>query len=259
MPRISYACPRDRSFQTHPYSWPSNRSCGQASNPPLRDHHTPNHPVTHPLYTSDTTPGETSNEWTPEPTPFTCGLQEDAAPPAGPYWYGSLSRSSIAIANNTGFADLFASFVPPSPYPTATYMANFPSPAMHDIPDEYWETMTPHYPSCTADTSLVGSVNRMRCQWDTCEVILDDISHGGLRRHFRDHHHAPRGERMRCKWGSCCRSEEMLFENIPKHIAECHLKSMAQRCPWCYGTFARKDSLKRHQNAGCPAVGQQPQ
>ncbi|RPD65603.1 hypothetical protein L227DRAFT_216263 [Lentinus tigrinus ALCF2SS1-6] len=125
---------------------------------------------------------------------------------------------------------------------------------MDSFPNEHWETTSPHY----SYTGFVDSVNKKRCEWEGCEVILDDISHGGLRRHFRDYHHAPRGDRLRCKWGNCCRSEEMLFENIPKHIAECHVKSMTQRCMYCNGTFARKDTLKRHQTAGCPALGQQP-
>ena len=93
-----------------------------------------------------------------------------------------------------------------------------------------------------------------RCEWEGCDITLDDLSHPGIRRHFRAYHPVSRGQMVRCTWGGPCRSEPMLFENIPKHIAECHLKSMAQECPDCHNIFARKDTLKRHQNAGCSAV-----
>ncbi len=186
--------------------------------------------------------------------------QADDSPTSSPHYDNLyLFLETSPAMNGAGPSDAFAPFDPTSPYPATRYIADLASPTMDDLSNEYWGTTTPQYSSYATDTNPVDSVNKMRCQWDSCEVILDDVSHSGLRRHFRDFHHAPRGERMRCRWGSCCRSEEMLFENIPKHIAECHVKSMAQRCPWCNGNFARKDTLKRHQNAGCPAVGQQPQ
>ncbi|KAI0746861.1 hypothetical protein C8Q80DRAFT_802445 [Daedaleopsis nitida] len=94
-----------------------------------------------------------------------------------------------------------------------------------------------------------------RCQWGNCDVVLDDQSHSGLRRHFREFHNNPRGTQTRCIWGQGCRSETMLFENIPKHIAECHLKTMKEHCPGCGNSFARKDTLKRHlSSGGCPAA-----
>ena len=160
--------------------------------------------------------------------------------------------------NCQGPFDLFTHTDPPL-HLTTSYMANFSSPSMNYFPNEYWgNTSGSSYPLYVVDNSVVDNSTKARCMWDNCDVILDDISHAGVRRHFRDYHHAPRGERLCCKWGGCCRSEEMLFENIPKHIAECHVKSMAQRCPHCNGSFARKDTLKRHLNAGCPAVqGQQ--
>ncbi|PIL27585.1 transcription factor [Ganoderma sinense ZZ0214-1] len=99
-----------------------------------------------------------------------------------------------------------------------------------------------------------GTDQRMRCQWQNCPIDLDDVSHAGIRRHFRDYHSQARGSTVRCEWGGTCRSEEMLYDNIAKHIAECHLKSMRTRCESCGNTFARNDTLKRHLNAGCPAL-----
>lgn len=120
---------------------------------------------------------------------------------------------------------------------------------------------TPPIPSHLANIPTAGAPvpgTPVRCQWDGCTIELDDISHGGLRRHFRDRHFRPRGTLTRCVWGQNCRSEQMLFENIPKHIAECHLKSMKQVCPGCHGIFARKDTLKRHITSGCPSGYQGP-
>lgn len=118
-----------------------------------------------------------------------------------------------------------------------------------------WDQTHPDAPPLTPATplGLSGPVGSAPCQWAGCTVQLDDLSHPGIRRHFRTHHPVSRGQTVHCTWGGPCRSEPMLFENIPKHIAECHLKSMAQQCPTCGNTFARKDTLKRHQTAGCPA------
>lgn len=105
--------------------------------------------------------------------------------------------------------------------------------------------------------STPGASGRTRCQWKDCTIELDDLSHSGIRRHFRDYHNMPRGSMIRCEWGSNCRSEEMLYDNIAKHIAECHLKSMRTACKSCGNSFARNDTLKRHLNAGCPALQRQ--
>ena len=44
----------------------------------------------------------------------------------------------------------------------------------------------------------------------------------------------------------------MQWENLGKHIAECHIKSMKRVCAVCGGCFARSDTLKRHsQSGGC--------
>ncbi|KAH9941317.1 uncharacterized protein BXZ73DRAFT_18755, partial [Epithele typhae] len=88
-----------------------------------------------------------------------------------------------------------------------------------------------------------------------CNVALDDLSHPGVRRHFRTHHAdaGARGTQSECRWGPC-RAEKMLFENIPKHIAECHLKSMKEHCEHCGNAFARRDTLRRHMNTGCPVL-----
>ena len=110
------------------------------------------------------------------------------------------------------------------------------------------------YPDPYRSSAPRQGTTSARCQWEGCTVILDDLSHPGIRRHFRDFHRVTRGQQVRCAWGGNCRSEAMLYENIPKHIAECHLKSMAQPCPNCHNVFARKDKLKRHLTAGCPAA-----
>ncbi|TBU28518.1 hypothetical protein BD311DRAFT_865456 [Dichomitus squalens] len=105
------------------------------------------------------------------------------------------------------------------------------------------------------DSHTLGPVGI--CEWRGCNVQLDDLSHAGIRRHFRAYHAQPRGSTLRCQWGVNCRSEEMLFDNIAKHIAECHLKSMKRECSTCGNSFARNDTLKRHLNAGCPGLVRQ--
>ncbi|KAI0646380.1 hypothetical protein C8Q79DRAFT_666199 [Trametes meyenii] len=95
-----------------------------------------------------------------------------------------------------------------------------------------------------------------RCEWGGCGAFLDDSSCAGVRRHLKECHfngNPPAGkDPLTCQWGSSCRRDPMQWENVPKHIAECHLKSMARTCSRCGGTFARSDTLKRHiESGGC--------
>lgn len=94
------------------------------------------------------------------------------------------------------------------------------------------------------------------CLYDGCGALLHDPSCSGVRRHLRDCHfrgHPPSSKALvPCRWGGGCRSEPMQWENLGKHIAECHIKSMKRVCAVCGGCFARSDTLKRHsQSGGC--------
>ncbi|KAI0764885.1 hypothetical protein C8Q74DRAFT_1006650 [Fomes fomentarius] len=138
-----------------------------------------------------------------------------------------------------------------SPYPNCAVMQS-------DLHMDNLHQFCPTPPTPFHHDIIPTTGTPVRCQWDGCAIELDDITHGGLRRHFRDRHYQARGTLTHCVWEQNCRSERMLFENIPKHIAECHLKSMKQECPGCHGVFARKDTLKRHITSGCPSGYQGP-
>lgn len=92
------------------------------------------------------------------------------------------------------------------------------------------------------------------CEWDRCNLPLGENSCAGVRRHLRDHHfkgNPPSAkDPVECKWGGSCRREAMQWENIPKHISECHTKTMTRVCSLCGDKFARSDTLKRHREAG---------
>lgn len=94
-----------------------------------------------------------------------------------------------------------------------------------------------------------------KCEWDGCNQLLAENTCPGVRRHLRDHHYKGNppsaNDLVQCKWGGICRRGAMQWENIPKHISECHLKSMIRRvCAVCGDSFARSDTLKRHKAAG---------
>ncbi|KAL1943935.1 hypothetical protein VTO73DRAFT_3753 [Trametes versicolor] len=92
------------------------------------------------------------------------------------------------------------------------------------------------------------------CEWDGCNQPLGDNTCAGVRRHLRDHHYKGKPpsakDPVQCKWGGSCRRDPMQWENIPKHISECHTKTMTRVCALCGDTFARSDTLKRHKEAG---------
>lgn len=93
-----------------------------------------------------------------------------------------------------------------------------------------------------------------RCEWDGCNQLLGDNSCAGVRRHLRDYHYKGKPpsakDSVECKWGGSCRRDPMQWENIPKHISECHTKTMQRECELCGDSFARSDTLKRHKEAG---------
>ncbi|OJT01734.1 hypothetical protein TRAPUB_7790 [Trametes pubescens] len=99
----------------------------------------------------------------------------------------------------------------------------------------------------------IHTPDEKRCEWDGCNQPLGENSCAGVRRHLRDHHfrgNPPSAKDLvQCKWAGC-RREAMQWENIPKHVAECHTKSMTRTCSSCGDSFARSDTLKRHKEAG---------
>ncbi|KAI8986899.1 hypothetical protein BD414DRAFT_545513 [Trametes punicea] len=92
------------------------------------------------------------------------------------------------------------------------------------------------------------------CWWDCCGRHLHDVTPKGIRSHLKEFHFlerlpSSRKEMVNCKWAGCHR-DQMQWENIPKHVAECHFKAMARLCNVCGTTFARSDVLKRHRDSG---------
>ncbi|KAI0360598.1 hypothetical protein OH77DRAFT_701599 [Trametes cingulata] len=114
-------------------------------------------------------------------------------------------------------------------------------------------------PTYAAPSSSAHTTQTTLCAWDGCGLhVGDDVCAPGLiKKHLREchfHGNTPSAkDRVACKWGGNCTREPMQWENIPKHIAECHVKSMTRYCLDCGGNFARPDTLKRHKDSGgCP-------
>ncbi|KAI0659226.1 hypothetical protein C8Q70DRAFT_128903 [Cubamyces menziesii] len=127
-------------------------------------------------------------------------------------------------------------------------------------------TRAAHFPQPpSAPTSLTRSLTidsvsaaAIYCQWaGGCGETITGGTPANIRGHLKDRHFmgaAPTAKTMLCcKWGDDCRRDPMQWENIPKHIAECHLKTMRRQCGDCGADFARSDTLTRHQQASsCP-------
>ncbi|KAH9926698.1 uncharacterized protein B0H18DRAFT_1118775 [Fomitopsis serialis] len=99
------------------------------------------------------------------------------------------------------------------------------------------------------------------CRWEGCNVLLDDSSPSGVKRHLYDCHDITRadcasGARGHCKWEidgaeRCGRALDL--SSFAKHVASVHLKSTQRRCEDCRCMIGRADSLTRHQRDHCAA------
>ncbi|KAI0944870.1 hypothetical protein AcV7_001556 [Taiwanofungus camphoratus] len=163
-----------------------------------------------------------------------------------PQYYQSTAGGYVAGFNTAPAASSTPSaFYPSSPVHHSSIGYSHPAPSYSQPPPR---TSTLAYPP-----------QRTPCLWDggSCGVTLDDVSAAGIIRHLKayhfDHVTNPWGNRKRgrCRWDTYCRSEEMNYESLGKHIAEVHLGSTAQICPYCRGRFARADTLARHLRENC--------
>ncbi|KAI9063553.1 hypothetical protein FKP32DRAFT_678622 [Trametes sanguinea] len=108
------------------------------------------------------------------------------------------------------------------------------------------------------------SPNPNTCQWDGCGLQLGNVTLRGVREHLREHHFRNRSpplsgkDMIECRWGGNCGRDKMQWENLPKHLAECHFRSMTRICDQCGGSFARGDTLRRHQESGSCFQGRRP-
>lgn len=104
---------------------------------------------------------------------------------------------------------------------------------------------------------LPSSRDMFPCLWSAgcCGIGLDDISAGGLWRHFRDvHSFFDKHGRVYCQWGvdgGC--GLEMNCGSLGNHISTVHMKTTGQVCPRCGRRFTRGDALGRHiKRNSCP-------
>ncbi|KAJ3012091.1 hypothetical protein NUW54_g1974 [Trametes sanguinea] len=137
---------------------------------------------------------------------------------------------------------------------TTTYVESYsqPSVPLDDVPGYF------HRPSNSE------SPNTHTCQWDGCGLQLGNVTLRGVREHLREHHFRNRSpplsgkDMIECRWGGNCGRDKMQWENLPKHLAECHFRSMTRVCDQCGGSFARGDTLRRHQESGSCFQGRHP-
>ncbi|KAI0336870.1 hypothetical protein GY45DRAFT_1332898 [Cubamyces sp. BRFM 1775] len=120
----------------------------------------------------------------------------------------------------------------------------------------------PHPPSAPPPLTRTPTIDptsgpSVRCEWaGGCGEMIAIGSPASIRGHLKEVHFAapPASKAMMCcQWGHDCKRDPMQWENIPKHIAECHTKTMRRQCGDCGADFARSDTLTRHQQASsCP-------
>lgn len=95
------------------------------------------------------------------------------------------------------------------------------------------------------------------CQWidgaRSCGTIVAGTKNA-IGQHLREQHairlKADKTSQV-CYWEGCRKS--MQRESIPRHILAVHAKDKVP-CPSCGSTFARSDSLKRHQRTCLPVT-----
>ncbi|KAL6303255.1 hypothetical protein BKA93DRAFT_719879, partial [Sparassis latifolia] len=98
---------------------------------------------------------------------------------------------------------------------------------------------------------------RTRCFWGgQCDVLLDDMTSGGVERHLKAvhlHDQWNRSVRGECGWhteGKRCGSM-MAQGSFGKHVASTHLRSTAVMCDVCHKVLCRDDVLGKHKKAHC--------
>ncbi|KAH9928989.1 hypothetical protein B0H21DRAFT_112017 [Amylocystis lapponica] len=169
-------------------------------------------------------------------------------PPDRPLAHTSFSSSDPSTSQITSSTNRWrADHAPSVAGPSNARPAPYPLPQARRRP----------FPTVTEQPApLPNPTPTFPCSWGAdCSVVLDDISAGGITRHLRAVHF-PGSEwnnkkRGRCKWHSethrCTHTSDMDYASFGKHVAAVHLGALRMRCEFCDGTFARQDSLKRHQ------------
>ncbi|KAH9835176.1 uncharacterized protein C8Q71DRAFT_107290 [Rhodofomes roseus] len=185
-------------------------------------------------------------------------------PPALPFWSDAGATSihhSTAYGPATAYTDQYRDL---SPTMYSPHQASSPGSPSSSSPSSYHSVSPhqligmPHIPE-SIPFFPADPVPRVPCLWLGCNVLLDDISTAGIKRHIRDWHADLSGtshkDRRACLWddgnGSVC-GRELDAASFAKHIASVHLKSTAQECEYCHNTIGRADSLARHKRDHCP-------
>ncbi|EME40469.1 hypothetical protein DOTSEDRAFT_74144 [Dothistroma septosporum NZE10] len=86
------------------------------------------------------------------------------------------------------------------------------------------------------------------CCCDQCGKLFQRSYN--LKAHM-DTHDPHRDQPHACQYPDCTR-RFVRRTDLLRHEQSVHLKERKYRCPLCYGSFARKDTLRRHVDDGCP-------
>lgn len=101
------------------------------------------------------------------------------------------------------------------------------------------------------------------CEWDHCQIMLDDTSPAGVMRHLREWHLAGdqkpfnKTRRGYCRWASGC-SKQMAYASFGKHVSYVHLRHDI-RCPLCNRDIGRAGLLPLHLEKYCRRATKQEQ
>ncbi|KAI0944855.1 hypothetical protein AcW1_001684 [Taiwanofungus camphoratus] len=115
-------------------------------------------------------------------------------------------------------------------------------------------------PTMESVVQAFDATKEIQCRWGgQCNVILDDLTPGGITRHLKDFHfdaHAvPWDNRNRglCEWqGSRCTLKgPIYYYGFGKHVSVVHLHQGIARCDGCHRSFTRRDALGRHLKGSC--------
>lgn len=113
-------------------------------------------------------------------------------------------------------------------------------------------TVNPGIPgrvSRTAPGTMPAAAVNTPCPFDvSCDVVFPSLNREVLKQHYREQHDAL--EHTACRWRRgtrACGKQLKDLDGLLRHILQCHMKEKARRCFHCSKTFARPDSLTRHE------------
>ncbi|QIW99084.1 hypothetical protein AMS68_004602 [Peltaster fructicola] len=130
---------------------------------------------------------------------------------------------------------------PLTPMPTESQSTS-PQPIKHELEDESYE------PEKVRRKRGYTTPEDATCSCKQCGKLFRRASN--LAAHMQTHE-AHRDHPWACRYDQCDKRFNRRTD-MERHARSVHIKDMSHRCQACYRCFGRKDTLSRHELAGCP-------